>query len=51
MTNEFRIFNRNNGSIEFDDQVDSKIEYVLVNEENSLLLVGCQSGLLHIYEL
>lgn len=51
MTNEIRIFSRTSGAIEFDDQMDSKVEYVICNKEETLLLVGCHSGLLHIYEL
>lgn len=45
------MFNRGNGAIEFDDQMESRIECLVVSQEESMLLVGCHSGLLHLYEL
>lgn len=51
VTHQFRVFNRNNGTLQCDERVDSKIQTALVNLEQSLLIIGCQSGLLHIYQL
>jgi hypothetical protein len=51
ITNEFRIFNRSTGAIEFDDSLTSKVECVLVSEDESLILIGCRLGTLCIYEL
>jgi hypothetical protein len=50
-THEFRIFRGSNGSLEFSDTLDSKIESALINQQESLLLLGCHSGLLHICEI
>jgi hypothetical protein len=49
ITNEFRIFNRNTGAIEFDDSLPSKIDCALVSEDESLILFGCRLGTLCIY--
>ena len=51
VTNEIKVFNRANGTLEFNQEVDSRVECVQVNQEHSLILVGCQSGLLQVYEL
>ncbi len=49
ITNEFRIFNRNTGAIEFDDSLPSKIDCAIVSEEESLILFGCRLGTLVIF--
>lgn len=49
ITNEFRIFNRTTGAIEFDDSLPSKIDCGLVSEDESLILFGCRLGTFCIY--
>ena len=51
VTNEFRIFNRHTGSLELIEQLESKIGHMALDKDETILLAGCKSGLLHIFEL
>jgi hypothetical protein len=51
LTNEFRIFAKATGALEFDESLTSRIEHVVVSEDEALVLVGCRSGMLYIYEI
>ena len=38
---DFRIFNKHSGELKESDYVDSKITFLFLNEEESLILIGC----------